>query len=50
MTQMPAMGEIQAHNPVAGIQDPRVNIEIGRRSTKRLDIDPPFLRIEVESG
>lgn len=48
MTQMATVGQVQAHKSVMGSHQGLVDLQVGRASTKALDIDAPFLRVEVE--
>jgi hypothetical protein len=45
---MTTVGEVQAHEAAVGRHDGLVDLEVGRAATEALDIDTPFLRVDVE--
>jgi hypothetical protein len=49
VTQMATVGEIETHESVMGFHNCLVNLEVGRTATQALNIDTPFLRIQMES-
>lgn len=49
MTQMSTMGQIKTHESLMGFHDCLVNLEVGRAATQALNIDTPFLGIQMES-
>jgi hypothetical protein len=48
VTQMTAMRQIQPHEAFMGTHEGLVDLQIGGTARKRLHIDSPFLRVEVE--
>ena len=50
MTEMAAMGQIETHQTVMRTHQGLVDLEVGWATTQTLHIDPPLLRIEVESA
>jgi hypothetical protein len=49
VTQMTTMGQIKTHQSIMRSHDSLVNLEVRRAATQALDVDAPFLRIQVES-
>jgi hypothetical protein len=49
MTQMTTMWQIKTHQSIMRSHDSLVDLEIGRATRQALNIDPPFLRIQIES-
>lgn len=49
MTQVTTMRQIKTHQSVMRSHDSLVDLKIGGATTQALDIDTPFLRIQVES-
>lgn len=45
---MTAVGEIQTHQPASGLHDSLVDLQVCGTTTKRLNIDTPLFRVEVE--
>ena len=46
--QVTAVGQVQAHEPVVGLHDGLVCLEVGRAAAQALDVDAPLLRIETK--
>ena len=46
--EVAAVGQVEAHDPVVGVQEAGVHLEVGGRSGQGLDVDPPLLRIQTE--
>jgi hypothetical protein len=45
---MATVGEVQAHEAAVRRHDGLVDLKVGRAATEALDIDTPFLRVNVE--
>jgi hypothetical protein len=43
------MGKIETHKSVVGLHDGLVDLEVGGAATQALNIDAPFLGVQVES-
>lgn len=48
MGQVTAVGQVQAHEPVVGLHDGLVSLEVGRAAAQALDVDAPLLRVETK--
>lgn len=48
MGEMAAVGQVQSHNSAVGLDDGRVDGEVGRRAGQRLHIHSPLLGIQSE--
>jgi len=48
MTQMTSMREIKTHKSLMGSHDSLVDLQIGRATTQALNIDTPFLGVQME--
>lgn len=48
MTQMATVREIKTHKSIMRSHDSLVHLQIGRAATQALDVDSPFLGIEVK--
>mmetsp|Transcript_11909 Transcript_11909/g.50035 ORF Transcript_11909/g.50035 Transcript_11909/m.50035 type:complete len:337 (-) Transcript_11909:50-1060(-) len=46
--EVAAVGQVEAHDPVVGVQEAGVHLEVGGRSGEGLDVDPPLLGIQTE--
>ena len=46
VAQVTAVGKVEAHDAVVGVQQRCVHLEVGRRAGQRLHIHAPFLRVE----
>jgi hypothetical protein len=47
--QVTTVRQIKAHQSVMRPHDSLVDLQIGRGTTQALDVDTPFLRVQVES-
>lgn len=48
MAQVTTVRQIKTHEPLMGLHDSLVDLQICRASTQALDIDTPFLRVQME--
>ena len=48
MTQMTAVWQVKTHQSVMRPHDSLVDLEICRAATQALNIDSPFLRVQIE--
>ncbi len=48
MTQMTTVWKIETHESVVGSHDSLVDLEIGRTAAQALNIDTPFLGVQME--
>lgn len=48
MAQVTPVGQVKTHQSIMRFHDGLVDLEVCRATTQTLDIDAPFLRIEVE--
>lgn len=48
MAQVTAVGQVKTHQSIMRLHDGLVDLEVCRTATQALDIDAPFLGIEVE--
>jgi hypothetical protein len=48
MTQMASMRKIKTHKSLVGFHDSLVDLQVGRATTQALNIDTPFLRVQME--
>lgn len=48
MAKMATVGKVKTHETAVGRHDSLVDLEVGGRSRKALDVDTPLLRVEVE--
>ena len=45
---LPAMREVEAHEPVVGLEDSGVDSKVGGGAGEQLDVDAPLCGVEVE--
>lgn len=48
VAQMATVGEVKTHETAVRRHDSLVDLEVGGRSRKALDVDTPLLRVDVE--
>lgn len=48
VTQVSTVGQVKTHQSLMGSHDSLVNLEVCRATTQALDVDAPFLGVEVE--
>jgi hypothetical protein len=48
--KMASMGKVETHESVANLHEGRVNVQVGWRTRKRLNVHSPLLRVEAEGG
>ena len=48
MTQMASMRKIKTHKSLVGFHDSLVDLQVGRATTQALNIDTPFLGVQIE--
>jgi hypothetical protein len=49
VTQMTTVRQIETHESIMGSHDSLVDLEVCRASTQALNIDTPFLGVQMES-
>ena len=49
VTQMTTVWKIEAHESVMGFHNSLVDLEVGRTAAQALNIDTPFLGVQMES-
>lgn len=50
VAQVTTVGEVETHETAVRGHDGLVDLEVGRAARQALDVDAPFLRVDVEGG